>query len=264
MEITWLDRFQDISYLRADVLITAFMAVCMAISITFLFKLIGYYIKPYIPQKENIKKSKTTSVIKENYSVIMGMFVGYIVMFQYPIWAVVCSLAGGFFVYIGKKAYVWFSQKLNEEKKASEVLLLYEMISIYSSAGYSLYEALTVSLYLLDVIKKPLQRCLTNWSYGPSRALEKFRKELDVPEADVLVGIMQRAVVIGAANVASFLSHESETMERIRQYRVERRLGVRPVIQAIYLILPGLALIGVTLGPIGYHIAKTIMSIKLN
>ncbi|MCL4439640.1 MAG: hypothetical protein M1609_03310 [Firmicutes bacterium] len=85
----------------------------------------------------------------------------------------------------------------------------------------------------------------------------------NIPEGYALSRILQRAVVIGPAKLAEFLKQESMTMESIRQHRIEQGLGIRPLVQTLYLFFPGLALIGVTLLPIGYHVAKAIMSVKL-
>lgn len=196
--------------------------------------------------------------------VILGALLGFSIMSQKPLLAFSSAVLGGMLGYIARKAYLWFVNKLTEEKRAGEILLLYEIVSIYSSAGYSLYEALSAGAYLADAIGGALRRCLRSWGQGPERALKKMGEELKLPEGDALVRILQRAVVIGPGRLAEFMSQEGQVMETVRQYRIERGLGVRPVVQTLYLLLPGLALLGVTLMPIGYHIAKAIMSIKLS
>ncbi|MGB9804425.1 hypothetical protein [Desulfofundulus sp.] len=200
---------------------------------------------------------------KKMYPVMVGALIGYSIASPNLLLAVPCAVSGGLLGYLGVVAYNWFVKKLTEEKKAGEVLLLYEVVSVYAVAGYSLYEALTAGAYLVRLIKDPLRRCLNSWGQGPERALQKLGKELGLPEADALVRILQRALVIGPGRLAEYLSQEGKTMENVRQFRIERGLGVRPIIQTLYLLLPGLALVGVTLMPVGYHISKLIMSIKL-
>lgn len=200
---------------------------------------------------------------KEYYPALLGAAMGFLLMSKYPAWALVSAGIGGILGQAGKTVFRWFAAKLTEEKRAGEVLLLYELIGVYASAGYSLYEALSASVYLVDLIEGPLRMCLRGWSQGPQRALEKLGKEIGLPEADVLIKALQRAAEVGSERLAEFLRQESEVMENIRQYRVERGLGMRPLIQTLYLLFPGLALIGVTMLPVGYYISKTIMSIKL-
>lgn len=200
---------------------------------------------------------------KEYYPALLGAALGFLLMAQFPPWALVSAGIGGILGQAGKSVFKWFAAKLTEEKRAGEVLLLYELIGVYASAGYSLYEALSASVYMVDLVGGPLRMCLRGWGQGPQRAMEKMGKEIGLPEADVLVKILQRAAEVGSERLAEFLRQESEVMENIRQYRVERGLGVRPLIQTLYLLFPGLALIGVTMLPVGYYISKTIMSIRL-
>lgn len=201
--------------------------------------------------------------IREYYPEILGAFLGFSIMSQQILWAILAGVVGTILGRLSKAAFRWFGRRLTEEKKIGEVLMLYDVISIYSAAGYSLHEALSASAYLVSILRRPLLRCIQSWGYGPQRALKKLGEEINVPEGYALSRMLQRAVVIGPAKLADFLKQESATMENIRQHRIEQGLGVRPLVQTLYLVFPGLALMGVGLFPVGYHIAKTIMSIKL-
>jgi len=200
---------------------------------------------------------------KEFYPVVAGVLAGFSIMSHDLRWAVFSAVAGGFIGHVGKKASKWFINKLMEEKRIGEILLLYEIISIYSHAGYSLYEALIAGSYMVSMVKKPLCKCINTWGQGPERSLKKMGEEIGIPEAKALASILQRALVIGPSKLAEYLSQESKAMENIRQYRIEQGLSVRPILQTLYLLLPGLALAGVTLLPVGYHISKAIMSVRL-
>lgn len=194
---------------------------------------------------------------------VIGALLGFLVASSVT-HALITAVAGGLLGLGGRKLYQWMHNKLTEEKKAGEILILYEIISVYSATGYSLYEALVAGKYLTGLIRKPLERCLNRWSFGPQAALEKLSEEISGPEARALARILQRALVIGPGKLADFLEKESDTMEKLRQYRIEQGLSARPIIQTLYLLFPGLALMGVTLIPIGYYIQKSITAIKLN
>lgn len=201
--------------------------------------------------------------LREYYPELLGATVGFAVVSDRLVWAGVALVAGALLARLAKRGYARLADKLVEERKAGEVLLLYEMVSVYAAAGYSLYEALSAAAYLADLTEKPLRRCLAAWGQGPERALKKLGEDLGIPEGRAFSRVLQRAAVVGPEKLAGFLSHESANLERIRQYRVERGLGVRPIVQTLYLALPGFALMGVTLFPVGYHIARMIQSVRL-
>lgn len=203
---------------------------------------------------------------ENNYPALIGAVLGFLAFVQSvkTLWmAVIAGCIGSLIGRLATFGYRWLKEKLTEERKAGEVLLLGEVISLYASAGYTLYDALSASVYMVNLIREPLQKALRSWSQGPQRALKRMGEEINLPEANILIGVLQRAVNIGTANIAELLGQESYTMERIRQYRIEQGLSTRPIIQAAYLIFPGLALVGVTLIPVGYHVAKMIRAIHL-
>jgi len=201
---------------------------------------------------------------KKHLPELIGGLMGFSVMSQNLICAIPCGILGAGLGLGSRKLYNWFFHKLTEEKKSGEILMLFEVISVYSLAGYSLYEAISASLYFANLTKKPLQKCLRQWGQGPERALKKMAEDIGSIEAETLSKILQRAITVGPNRLADFLSQESATLEKIRQYRIEKGIGARPLIQTLYLLFPGLALVGVTLLPIGYHISQTIMSVNLS
>ncbi len=202
--------------------------------------------------------------IKEYFPVILGAIIGFMVMSKYIYWAPAAAYFGGMVGFLLKKFFVKITKKFNEDKKAGEVLLLYEIVSKYATSNYPLPVALSDSVYLTNLIRDPLQKCVDTWKQGPQRALKRLGEEINTPESEALVGILLRAFEIGPANMAELLTHESEIMERLRNMRVEQGFSTRLIVQTMYLVMPGLALIGVTLVAVGYHLQKAIMSIRLS
>ncbi len=256
------DHFADLGLLAKEKQLELFITLiflCILISLWQLFKVIFSW-KP--PKK--VRGGNTTQKnIKQYLPEIIGALFSFAVMSVHPFWALVAGVLGALAAHGGKRGYSWFFKRLTKESRAGEVLLIYEIVSIYVEAGYSLNEALNASQYLVRFTKKSIQKCLRSWGHGPQRALEQLGKDIDTTEVDALVGILKRAVAIGPEKMAGFLSEESMTMEKLRQMRVEQSLGVRPIVQTLYLIFPGLALLGVTVIPIGFYIAKQITSIQL-
>lgn len=218
------------------------------------------------PNKRIAKSLKRVSEynIKGYFPVIIGVFIGFTIMSRHIAWAPAAAFVGGVLGFFAIKLFKKVSDKLNEDKKAGEVLLLYEIISKYADSGYSLYAALSTGIYFTDIIKEPLQKCINMWNQGPKKAIEGFKKETNTSESDALARIIERALDVGPEKMAELLSSESDTMERLRNMRVEQGFGTRLIVQTVYLALPGLALIGVTLVPVGYYIQKAITSIRIS
>jgi len=253
-------KSQAVNYLTPDIVI---IAVIITSIVVVVWLVLGLLLER-IPHRRMLRVSRKTKDKKKYYPAVIGAMVGFFVVGQYTVWAIVGVVVGGIAGQVCRVFYMWVVNKITEDKKAGEVILLYEIVSAYTSAGYSLYEALSAGVYLVNLIEKPLKRCLDRWGQGPQRALERLGDELKGQEAKTLVKLLQRAVIVGPEKMKEFLSRESMVMERLRRYRAERSLGVRPIIQTLYLVFPGMALLGVTLMPIGYHIIQAIMSIRLS
>lgn len=218
--------------------------------------------KPRHIRKTGLQEEKK----KDYYPALIGAALGFFAFAQslQTLWvAFAAAFIGGIIGRLMVIAYRWLKRKVTEERRAGEVVMLGEIIHLYAASGYTLYDSLSASVYVVNLIREPLQKCLRTWAQGPQRALKRMQEEINLPEANILGGILQRAVNIGAGSVSELLGHESYVMDRIRQYRIEQGLTTRPIIQATYLIFPGFSLLGVTLIPVGYHVAKMIMGIHL-
>lgn len=250
--------------LREEFFLPVLVSVSVACACAFTLDLLSGLISRAAPAFKKVMATRNVSSSRGPYIVLVGMLIGCSVAAPDLLKGSIGAFLGGVLSFLGLKIFKWTVKKLEEEKRVGEVLLLYEVISVYVSAGYTLYEALSAASYLVDRLEAPLKKCLNSWSQGPERALKRFGDEVGVPEAEALSRILRRALVVGAGKLAEYLSQEGKTLEASRQFRIERGLGVRPVVQTLYLFLPGLALLGVTLMPVGYHIAKAIRSIRLS
>jgi len=107
---------------------------------------------------------------EEYYAGLAGALGGFVVLAQFPygIWkGFIGSTLGWLVGRLMGKAYLWLKRKVQEERRAGEIILLGEIISLYASSGYSLYDALSAGVYMVSLIREPLQRCLRSWSQGP-------------------------------------------------------------------------------------------------
>lgn len=215
--------------------------------------------KPLVKAQEAFEKAKK----KEFWPEVAGAVIGFGLAPDDLLLAFALALNAVFFVIVTKKLLIYVQRKFTEEKRAGEILLMYEIISIYIGAGCSLHQALSACENFIKFNRAALRKCLLIWSQGPEIAIREFAREVNNPEADILSGILQRAIVIGSEKMAKVLSEESMTMEKMRQMRIEQGLGAKSIVQTLYLILPGLALLGVTFAPVGYYIMNQIRTLHI-
>lgn len=246
----------------AEITQTKIFIFILFISIVFILEQLLDVIWSKIPTYKKLSRPNPKINIKEFNTAIIGAVSGFLIMSNYPKWAIIAAICGAWVGYGAKKFGRWIAGRLSEEKRINEILLLYQTIGLYARAGYSLLEALNASLCFTNLTYTPLKKCINNWGHGPEQALDKLRQDLHCPEGDALIGILKRAIVIGPNKLVDFLLQENKTLVEMRQFKMEQGLGIRPLIQTLYLLFPGLALIGVTLMPVGYYISKVITSIR--
>lgn len=204
-------------------------------------------------------------LFRQYYSEITGALIGFAVLFNgnipFSVAGIFCGAAIGHTV---KVFYGWFTEKLHEEKRLGEIITAYNILSTYAASGYSLYDGLNATAYLGNITAAAFRECVAEWGQGPARALDKLGKGLIRPEGVGLARILQRAYAVGPGKMAAFLEYESTALEEITIQNIQQGFSARALVQTLYLALPGLALVGVTMLPAGYHLTRAIMGVTTN
>lgn len=154
----------------------------------------------------------------------------------------------------------WFLHNNMKESKRlkllREVAVLYESVEFYTRAGYTIQQALKLGAVLTPLLSSRVERCLAAWPSGPSRALETFARDVNLPEAAVLSSVLVHAEESGMAFGASAVQEESRSLEELRKNLVELKIASKPLYFAIYRALPMAAVGGVMVGPLAFKLIK--------
>ena len=103
-------------------------------------------------------------------------------------------------------AVSWFIRySSNEAKKTKtmrELVVLYELIDFFTQGEgdyqhFTIQQALRYGAVITPTIRPVIQRCIDAWPSGPIRALEKFAKEVNLPEASILSSVLIHAEKVG-------------------------------------------------------------------
>ncbi|GBF33619.1 hypothetical protein DCCM_2725 [Desulfocucumis palustris] len=144
--------------------------------------------------------------------------------------------------------------------KVKEISILYDSIDLFSES-HSIHQALAKAGELTPSIRDSVEKCVNRWPQGPVKALHHFAKEVNFPEAEILASVLQHITLSGKSEKSGLLSEESAKLEERLRRNYEKEIAARPLYQTIYLALPGFALVGIVLFPIGYKAIKMIESL---
>jgi len=144
----------------------------------------------------------------------------------------------------------------NRRLLQAELVRMIEGLQVLLQSGRDLYSALRHLTPLADLLRPAWERLLARWGQSPMRALEAFREEAQVEDADIVVAVLQHAVVVGTGPARAFLAQEAAKLERMQQERVEELLRTRPDTVRFALIFPLVAVVTLFLFPILYRVVE--------
>jgi len=215
-----------------------------------------------------MKKKKKNKKDEQKDKITFGMMLGCasllgiitigsdIFMFSIP--------AGIGIGFIGSKIIIKTFYSKNKMVKLKEVSLLYESIDLFTHAGFTVRQALQISKTLLPNLKKPIDKCLNNWPSGSLKAIEEFGAEIseDLPEADVLTGLLMQAEEGGIENITGIMEQEAIRLEDLRKAAAETKIAIEPIFSAIYMFLPVASVLGIIMAPLAYRAIEMLTNIR--
>lgn len=153
--------------------------------------------------------------------------------------------AGGMLIgkFIGK---VLIEGKLNAKRR--EINLFYKVVDLFKMSGLSTYYSLSLAKPTAPSLKKAVSSCLGLWPEGPEVAFESLRKEIGLPEADILATMLLAAEKAGTKNLDGIIRAEAQNLERLREARIRKKVSDTPIYYVIYRMLPMMAVFGLILG----------------
>ncbi len=191
--------------------------------------------------------------------VFLGLFaVGAIGSFS-PVsmmWGLTVGLSAGRGIYVLKG-------RRKSQQVTREVAVLYESVDMYMKEKYTLYDALLLSSMLVPGIRPAVNRCLMNWASGAKQAIKQMGDDIDNDASRMLSSMLIQICEEGYEGIKGVMSHEGQQLDELRASLAEAELAVKPVYQAVFLLLPGLGFLGMALMPWAYRMAQMIMSLHV-
>lgn len=179
------------------------------------------------------------------------------------------AIAGVVGAFLGMGGSYLVRRSINDMKKTRimrEVAVLYETINFFTRGEgdeqrFTIVQALRYAAAITPTIRPMVQRCINSWAWGPARALERFAKEVDLPEANILSSVLTHAAISGMNYGRSAIEEGSRDLEELRHSLAEIRIANKPMYYTIYRGLPLVAMGGILLGPLVYHLASMLRMI---
>lgn len=155
---------------------------------------------------------------------------------------------------------------MKKTKTMREVAVLYETINFFTRGEgdeqhFTIVQALRYAAVITPTIRPMVQRCINSWTWGPARALERFAKEVDLPEANILSSVLTHAAISGVSYSRAAIEEGSRDLEELRHSMAEIKIANKPMYYTIYRGLPLVAIGGILLGPLVYHLGTMLKMI---
>lgn len=151
-------------------------------------------------------------------------------------------------------------------RKVKEVAIVFEAIELYMKAGYSMYQAIRTSRFLVTEIRPAIDLCLTHWSAGPKVALTKLQEELNLPEAETLILMLINLENSGSQDMRSAIGGEVFNIENIQKMKANISISNKPLVLMLYRMLPLASVMGITVGSLVYRtfmMLQTTLGVKI-
>lgn len=144
--------------------------------------------------------------------------------------------------------------------KRRQVAVLFEAVEMYLRSNMSLVQALYAAKSLTPALNSAVRSCIVRWPSSPENALENLRREIGVPEADVLVSLLMRINITGLKNLEGVIQREAQNIDKLRNVAARMKISSRPVYYMLHRALPAIAILGMFLGSMFYHLAQSLQA----
>lgn len=132
-------------------------------------------------------------------------------------------------------------------RKKQEISILFENIEILMRAGLPLQKALLETKDLLVVLRPAIERSMAHWP-NTSLILETLRKEVNLPEGDILVSLLTQLNIAGKDKFDGVIQRESQRLEELRAAAERVRIAKKPYWLVFSRTLPVIVIFGMFIG----------------
>lgn len=210
--------------------------------------------RPQEPRMQKIKKQKWSPFRdkKTMMACLLGAVAFGLLTIGTPYLPVAMSLGS-----LAGMAGVLITRHLRESSgrfyRLREVAILYESIDLFTQAGFTVRQAIQMSLPLVPGLRPVLEKCIERWGGGSVKAIEQLGRDIDLPEADVLISVLMHAEEVGTGRVSGVMEEEASRIDELRQTLAEMRVAGKPLYATVYIFLPVATLLGMIMAPLTYR-----------
>jgi hypothetical protein len=191
---------------------------------------------------------------------IGGMLFAMVLTWGNPKLPVACMLGagmgGGIVKFFQKNA-----EHTNRMKKLREIAVLSETIDFLTQVGYSIPQALRYGATITPVLRPHVEKCINNWATGAVSALNRFSREVGIPEAATLTSVLTHAQESGHDYARAAIKEEARSLEMLRETLSEISILSKPTYFAVYRGMPLAAILGLLIGPLIYRLTNVMGSV---
>ncbi|MDN5375114.1 MAG: hypothetical protein PWQ39_154 [Thermacetogenium sp.] len=134
------------------------------------------------------------------------------------------------------------------DARRQEIVVLFDTIELYMRAGMTAQHALAAAKVLTPNLRTAVNRALMYWPSGSAKALEILRREINLPEGEILVSLLNQIVQSGVENLEGVIRRESRRLEQMRDAAEKARITLKPLYLVLYRALPLVASLGMFAG----------------
>lgn len=145
------------------------------------------------------------------------------------------------------KYFIHLQENRIERQRRKEVGILFECIEIFLKAGMSLNKALTESREMLNYLEPAVAQSCAYWP-DEKRVLENLKKEINLPEADILVSLLSQINLVGINQFEGVIQRETKRMESIKNAREKVETDKKPYILIFSSIIPIVVILSMFVG----------------
>lgn len=180
------------------------------------------------------------------YGGLIGIIAGLLLFWNTSKLALAISICAA----IGMGATYFVGQLQTQKqklRKQQEVLVLFENIEVLMRAGLPLQKALMESKDLVVLLRPAIERSMTYWP-STNLILENLRKEIDLPEGDILVSLLTQLSLAGTERHEGIIQRETQRIEDVKAAEEKIRTNQKPYWLVFSRIIPILVIFGLFLG----------------
>lgn len=226
-----------------------------------IFYTLGNKLVAYVKQHKNINYDFNKKESNNSYYIIAGTLggsvLGFFLFYGLPNLLSYIAIFAGAGYFIVKSIIIAYKNKILRDKQ-QECRILFESVELLMRSGYPLQKALFNSQNLVNILKPSVKKSLAYWHTGSTNALEILRREINLPEGDILVSLLAQLNQVGINNFDGVIQRETRRLEELQNATEKQRTSKKPYLLVMFRTLPILIILGGFMGALYFRLEATL------